>query len=275
MEIKLPEIHVPAGTMEFVQRVLGPLAEAADFLSDKIRFYRWKSSLDVMDRAAKIAHERGIDPKEVPLKIFVPLLEKASLEQEQSPLIERWATLLAQASADPESVQAVYIDILSKLSAPDVQTLEMIVPIAWEQKLKFDINSPDLDVIIGLTATQDATYETVRGLLLKDFKGVDKQKCYAELQKFSEWACDLDEGVSLENFGISFHTFDSDDIFRTNPKFVTPISLDVLASAGLVVRRLFRFDMGLGDAYMTLVVPTLLGVRFVSVCRGDQLPAKG
>jgi hypothetical protein len=121
------KIDVPADvtrdTLTFVQRILGPVADAADLLSDRIRFYRWKSAVRMLSRAREIAEEQGLAIGEVPLKFLVPFLEKCSLEDEDGSLVETWARLLASAASDYDDRYLKYTDILSKLGHEDVVIL--------------------------------------------------------------------------------------------------------------------------------------------------------
>lgn len=80
MTIEIPK-ELSKGIFEFVQQLLGPVAEASSFLTDKIRFHRWKSALNTLIRATEMIKENNISVSEVPLKFLVPFLEKCSLER--------------------------------------------------------------------------------------------------------------------------------------------------------------------------------------------------
>ena len=54
IKIDIPA-DVPRDTLKFFQRVLGPFADASDFLGDKVRFYRWKSAIKTLQRAEEFA----------------------------------------------------------------------------------------------------------------------------------------------------------------------------------------------------------------------------
>ena len=64
MEIEIPK-ELSKDIFKFVQQ-LGPVAEASDFLTDKIRFHRWKSALNTLMRASVIIKENNMPIKEVP-----------------------------------------------------------------------------------------------------------------------------------------------------------------------------------------------------------------
>lgn len=117
---------VSRDTLAFFQRLLGPVAEAADFLGDKVRFYRWKSAMKVIARARQISAETGIEPNPVPIKFLVPFLEKCSLEEETSELGEYWAHLLAKAATFPEAKNSLYVHILAEISAGEARLLSQM-----------------------------------------------------------------------------------------------------------------------------------------------------
>lgn len=123
IEIK-PSEKASDSIVSFAQRLLGPVAEAADFLSDKIRFMRWKSAQRTLELAEEIAFDRGIEIKEVPVKFLVPFLEKCSLEEENSELVKKWAELLATAISEYDNKLISYADILAQLGPGEVKLLE-------------------------------------------------------------------------------------------------------------------------------------------------------
>lgn len=119
----------------FTQRLLGPAADAADFLGDKIRFYRWRSALRTLQRAEEFALEQGIEPKEVPLKFLVPFLEKCSLEDEESELVDAWANLLIGAIGEYSPLHMAYTDILAKMSFAEATFLKNLAEITPERSV--------------------------------------------------------------------------------------------------------------------------------------------
>src|SRR4051812_19777659 len=97
---KVAEQLEPAAT-EFASRVTGaPSQELGAWIADHIRFRRWKSEIKILRKAREHAEKAGFAPQEVPLKTLAPLLEGGSLEDEDDDeMIDRWAALLANASA--------------------------------------------------------------------------------------------------------------------------------------------------------------------------------
>jgi hypothetical protein len=122
MEIKIPE-DASRDTLQFVQRLLGPVAEVMDFLGDRVRFYRWRSALKTIQRAKQMVDAAGIEPQQVPIKFLIPFLEKCSIEADDSELTEKWAALLAHAAAGPDAKLVTYVQVLSELDSEEAALL--------------------------------------------------------------------------------------------------------------------------------------------------------
>jgi hypothetical protein len=122
INLKVPE-DVTRDTVTFARRILGPLAEIGDLFSDKVRFLRFKSAAKTLNRAAEIAKEQGISPKAIPMKFLVPFIEDCSLEEEDSPFIEQWATLLASASQAFDPLHVAIKDVLKHISSKEAELI--------------------------------------------------------------------------------------------------------------------------------------------------------
>lgn len=110
----------------FFGKILGPASsEAGEILADNVKFIRWKNTLKILEKAQKEMEIRGIQPKEVPLKILLPILEGASLESEDENLQDKWANLLTSA-ASGNSSRPSYPKILSELVQSEAQILDYL-----------------------------------------------------------------------------------------------------------------------------------------------------
>jgi Abortive infection alpha len=142
------KINVPAdvtrGAVGFMQRILGPVAEASDFLSDKIRYFRFRSAVRTIERAREITEQSGIRPKEIPLKFLVPFFEECSYEEEDSPLVEQWARLLAEASKEFSSLHMAIKDVLKNISAAEAKIIEYLGTQIQETYFQDDIGAHDI-----------------------------------------------------------------------------------------------------------------------------------
>jgi Abortive infection alpha len=116
-----------AGAFKFtdiIKTFLGPAsAEIAERFRDEARLYRFGRQLECLKKAEKMAKDAGFTPKAVPIKLLFPLLEGASLEENED-LHTMWAALLANAASpnNAEKVRPRFIAILNQM-APDEAVL--------------------------------------------------------------------------------------------------------------------------------------------------------
>jgi hypothetical protein len=69
--------------------------------------------------------DAGLPPNTVPPRLFLPLIEAASAEDNES-LQEMWAGLLANASHDAGAVSASFVETLKQLSPAEARFLETL-----------------------------------------------------------------------------------------------------------------------------------------------------
>jgi len=116
------------GAQSFLNRLLGPTVdEAGQLLADKVRYRRFRNQVRIVEGARKLVTEIGLTPKPVALQTLVPLVEKASLEEDPS-LQQMWSTLLAKAStADSrEGLHRLCVEVLSSISPKEALMLRHI-----------------------------------------------------------------------------------------------------------------------------------------------------
>ena len=120
------EIAKKAGP--FLKRVFGPLVEnAVGIASDRLGYYRLTQFYLLLDKTEKLLADRGVDaPKSVPPKLAVPLLEAATIEDDEG-LHDLWARLLANAM-DPNApeIKRSFIGILKEFEASDAKLLSYV-----------------------------------------------------------------------------------------------------------------------------------------------------
>lgn len=114
----------------FIARLVGgPLEQGVGILEDHLKYARAKNlvSLQSKYQAFLKASNRAQLFQPVPLKIAMPLLHAASLEDDAF-LQERWAGLLANATDANTSfeIRRVYVDILESLTSIDCKILDRI-----------------------------------------------------------------------------------------------------------------------------------------------------
>jgi Abortive infection alpha len=112
----------------FLEAVLEPIGEALGTeLLDRYRSWRGKNVAEVVTAADDMAKEAGYAPSVVPGRVLWPLLEGASIEEDDE-LKKLWATLLANA-ADPSNLRNVtpaFVSILKELPPGEAKMLELV-----------------------------------------------------------------------------------------------------------------------------------------------------
>jgi hypothetical protein len=113
--------------------LISPLTEWAGLKGDELRNRRDLLRLQREDVLSEIAVRacaqlRGVHPvRPVPNKFLVPFLEKASLEEPGSSLVDMWASLLVSASEQFESYHTHFVSIMAQLSAKQGHILKQII----------------------------------------------------------------------------------------------------------------------------------------------------
>ena len=107
----------------------GSLEEGMGIFEDKLKYYRWERQLRFMVRAKEKMASLGLTgPNQpMPLKLAIPLLEAASIEDDDY-LQDKWANLLANfcASTDEFELSRTHIDILERLSPLEARILDVV-----------------------------------------------------------------------------------------------------------------------------------------------------
>src|SRR4051812_2714567 len=85
-----------------LSRFMGTIAGSArlqvgELVGDEVKFWRFRRSLKHAEKAKKLLDDAGIEPHAVPFRTLVPLIESASLDDDES-MTDRWAALLANAA---------------------------------------------------------------------------------------------------------------------------------------------------------------------------------
>jgi Abortive infection alpha len=109
--------------------IRGPAGEILGMLEDHFRVVRFERQVRLWDRVHNILIEKGMPgpTRKIPLNIAVPLLENATLEEDDD-LQEVWARLLVN-GGDANSrteLRRAFVSVLAEMTAPDVQNLAQI-----------------------------------------------------------------------------------------------------------------------------------------------------
>jgi hypothetical protein len=129
LEVKV-STEIPAQStgrlLDTLTDIFRPFSERRGLKVDQIRLQREEVLIEI---ARKAHHRSKIENQPInplPNKFLVPFLEKASLEELDSNLVDRWADLLVSTSLDPAGAHPRFVHVLSELSAAEAQLLRHI-----------------------------------------------------------------------------------------------------------------------------------------------------
>jgi len=107
-------------------RLLGPAAdELGLILQEKARAYRLRNVVRTSVEAGRRLAAVGVEPKPIPLRTLMPILEGSSLEEEPN-LAGLWAGLLASAAMAHDQAHPAFAAILSQMSPREARVLELM-----------------------------------------------------------------------------------------------------------------------------------------------------
>lgn len=116
--------------------ISGPIEQGMGIFEDRLKYMRWERQIRLMQRADEFLHRSGLNAptRPVPLKLVIPILQGASLEEDDD-LQDRWAALLVNAAnANFQSeVRRSYASILEQLTPLDVRILDVLYSIPFEK----------------------------------------------------------------------------------------------------------------------------------------------
>jgi hypothetical protein len=118
---------------DIVHKLAGPMAEELGLMmGDKIRVYRISNWTKTVAKTVKILREADLPPKAVAPRVFIPILEASSLEDDET-LQCLWAGLLASASEGSDLLSASFVDTLRQLTPGQAKILEKMYEFAQAQ----------------------------------------------------------------------------------------------------------------------------------------------
>jgi hypothetical protein len=105
----------------------GPLAEELGMLmADKVKLYRVKNWVNVVQKTERILAKANLPPNAVPPRLFLPICDASSVEEDET-LQDLWAGLLASASEKSDSLPPSFVETLKQLTPNEAIGLEDIL----------------------------------------------------------------------------------------------------------------------------------------------------
>ncbi|WP_237886119.1 Abi-alpha family protein [Pseudomonas sp. PGPR40] len=116
--------------------IAGPLEQGIGIFEDRLKYMRWERQVRYMLKSQEFLRLAGLSAptRAVPLKLAIPLMQGATLEEDDF-LQDRWAALLVNAAnADFRGeVRRSHTVILEQLTHLDAQILDALFALPFEQ----------------------------------------------------------------------------------------------------------------------------------------------
>ena len=107
----------------------GPAREVVGILEDYVKVVRFERRVRLAGRVRKVCIEKGMTgpTRKIPLNIAVPLLDNATLEEDDD-LLEVWARLLVNGSDAGSGIELrrAFVSVLAEMTSLDVRSLAQI-----------------------------------------------------------------------------------------------------------------------------------------------------
>jgi hypothetical protein len=112
--------------MDFVRRIGGPAAdEFGIFLGNNFRAWRLTNAYKIFEKTKRKLAEAGLPPNALPPRLFLPLMDAASVEDDES-LQEMWASLLTTAMLSPDAVPPSFVETLKQMTPEEAVCIDKV-----------------------------------------------------------------------------------------------------------------------------------------------------
>ena len=130
--------------------ISGPLEQGIGIFEDKLKYMRWERQLRLIQRGNELMQEIGInDPtKAIPMKIAIPLLQAASLEDDDY-LQDLWVNLLVNGANENSGVdiKRAFIEMLEQVTSLEAIIIEKIYQLPFSDTQHHGVRTDGLPSI--------------------------------------------------------------------------------------------------------------------------------
>ena len=147
----------------FIARfVSGTIEQGMGIFEDRLKYMRWERQIRLMQRAQDFLKLIGLPAptRPVPLKLAIPIIQGASLE-ENDDLQDRWAALLVNAANANfhNEVRRSYVAILEQLTPLDAQILDVLYSLPFEKSQHDGIVTAELPVCARIKEENEKEFQ--------------------------------------------------------------------------------------------------------------------
>lgn len=112
----------------FLEKLIIPSIEETGLLiKEQVTFFKFKNQVKILNKAQEYCLKNNISPKSISLKLLCPLLDNASLEEDEY-LQDKWAVLLSNMVDSEQNIENhVFPFLLGQISKTEFLTLEEVL----------------------------------------------------------------------------------------------------------------------------------------------------
>ncbi|MET3392540.1 hypothetical protein ABIC33_003198 [Variovorax sp. 1140] len=141
-------IDAAKATGGFIAKYIGgALEQGMGIFEDKLKYLRWERQHRLILRADEFLKRSGLQvpSRAVPLKLALPILQGATLEEDDD-LQDRWAALLVNAAnaSFPGEIRRAYASMLEQLTSLDVRILDVIYSLPFFDGMEHGVTTDAL-----------------------------------------------------------------------------------------------------------------------------------
>lgn len=114
--------------VEYMNQITkSPIGQLSEVFGDMVRVWRYKRAIKLLADVEEYHKQNGIKVKQLPIKVLLPILENATLEEDEG-LQKKWTALLANAtdSANTLELHNIFVELLRQLSHLEVKVLDFM-----------------------------------------------------------------------------------------------------------------------------------------------------
>lgn len=145
----------------FISDILRPPAkELGGLLADKVRWYRFRTQVEIMLSAKEHIDKLGLKTQKIPVKLLANLLDKCSWEEDEN-MKARWASLLVNFATERKKSgpNISFTNILSQLSPVEAKFVDLMYDeIQWPAR-RASRRTPSYQTTSGLAKLINLTIE--------------------------------------------------------------------------------------------------------------------
>jgi hypothetical protein len=241
--------------------IIRPFSERRGLKADQIRVQREEVLIEIARRARQRLEIENQQISPLPNKFMVPFLEKASLEELDSVLIDRWTDLLASCSADPTSAHPRFVQILSEMTGSDAALLRLIALHCIDE-----VEDADLEETPFYFDPVEVRERLVDWCIKKEpASGDDVCNFIDGMFRYP--------GVSLKD--VAMHEADTDNFWQSkknlSPAFPNQVAptLGILSSLQVISDHHLQISLGPFEVDIYYVCMTALGIELLTKCDSD------